>query len=144
MADDEDHDGHGHHRAAANSPVIQSLGAVPGKAGATFTPAIAGVNLTGVTSIQFIIPDMIFGNGNGKGEGNNRSADGSFTLSHLQVSAGGTQLTLAAAISASAKPGPRPVCVVITPNGACCPSPIPLPWCRRRAASRGSHYRGLS
>jgi hypothetical protein len=79
MADDEDHDDHSHHRAAAKSPVIQSLGPVTGKAGATFTQAITGVNPTGATSIQFIIPDMILGNGNGKGEGNNAPADGSFT-----------------------------------------------------------------
>jgi uncharacterized protein (TIGR03437 family) len=98
----DDQDDHGDRNNAGNLPLIQSLSPATGKAGATFTLTVTGVNLTGATAVSF------GGNGNHGG--------GDFTVKNIQVSSGGMQLTATVTIDASAKPGARFV-TVTTPNG---------------------------
>jgi uncharacterized protein (TIGR03437 family) len=106
MPGDDDNDDHSDHNAASNSPAIQSISPASGKAGATITLTITGTNLTGATGVIF----------SANGQGNDKGSAGDFTVSHIQVNSGGTQLTAAVAIASSAKPGARSV-QVMTPNG---------------------------
>jgi uncharacterized protein (TIGR03437 family) len=106
---DDDQDDHSDHNAASNLPAVQSISPASGKAGASFTLTITGTNLAGATAVSFS------GNGDDHGDGNQGNGS-DFTVSHIQVNAGGTQITATVSIAASAKPGARTV-QVTTPNG---------------------------
>lgn len=116
MDGDDDNDDHTDRAAAAMLPTIASLTPATGKAGAaSFTLTITGKNFTGATGVLFV---ALFtdDHGHGKGENPLNMSDTAFTVTNIQVSPDGTQLTATVAIAATAKPGPRFV-RVMTPNG---------------------------
>jgi uncharacterized protein (TIGR03437 family) len=113
MEGDDGHDNHSDRGGASNAPTIQALSPGSAKAGATFTVTITGTNLTGASKLIFVDQRQ-----HGKeshsddgGNGNGGGADPAFTVSSLQVAAGGNQLTALVAIAASASSGPRLVLV---------------------------------
>jgi uncharacterized protein (TIGR03437 family) len=114
---DDDHDDHSDRGSAANAPAIKTLSPVSSKAGVAVTLTITGANLTGATGITFIDPASLPGDGKGHGKGvEDKNADTAFTVTNIQVTGGGTQLTATVTIAAGAKTGPRLV-KVVTPNG---------------------------
>lgn len=123
---DNDSDDHSDRGAAANLPSITSLSPATGKAGAaSFTLTVSGKNLTGATVVLFIDPMLAAQEEHGKGANPMSTTDAAFTISNIQVSPDGTQLTATVAIAASAQTGPRLVRVV-TPNGSSMISPADI------------------
>jgi hypothetical protein len=115
MDGDDGQDDHSDRNGANNAPTLTKLTPATAKVGSSITLTITGTNLTGATSVVFVDPSSLSGNGHGKGlEDNN--ADSSFTVTNIQVTGGGTQLTATVAISSTAKAGARLVRVT-TPNG---------------------------
>jgi hypothetical protein len=117
MTGDDNQDDHSDRNSAGNAPAIQTIVPASGKVGATVNVTITGANLGGAAAVQFIDTSSLPGNGKGDGKGDeNKNTDRTITVTNIQASAGGTQLTCSVAISANAQPGPRLV-KVITPNG---------------------------
>jgi uncharacterized protein (TIGR03437 family) len=116
-AGDDGGDDHGDRDSAANAPAIQGISPSSGKAGTTFTLTITGVNLTGASKVAFINASSLTGNGKGHGKGvEDNNSDSAFTVTSIQVAAGGTKLTCSVAMSSAATAGPRLV-KIETPNG---------------------------
>lgn len=115
---DDDGDDHSDHDHAANLPHLTSIAPNSAGAGATFTITITGTNLTGASSVAFVDADICaeIAAWLGKGADGLVIADSAFTITAIQVNAGGTQLTATIAIAANASPGVR-VVRVATPNG---------------------------
>ncbi len=118
--DDDNHDDDSDHKSASNLPEIQNFSPSSAKAGTTFSLTITGVRLTGATVVTFDKPSNGNGEGNRKGKDKSKKKDSDhdddFTVTNLQVSAGGTQITATVSIAASANPGARTLRVT-TPNG---------------------------
>ena len=112
-------DDHSDRQAAKNVPIVSKLSPSSAKAGSTFTLTITGKNLTGATSVIFLLLDKN-GNGNGEGEGHGKlkssQPDTAITTTNIKVSTDGTQVTASVTIAASAQTGTRGVRVT-TPNG---------------------------
>ncbi len=88
----DNQDDHSDHDAASNAPSIGTLSSLTAKAGTSFTLTITGTNFTGATGLEFIDPASLPGNGKGHGKGvEDNHADTAFTVTNLQVTAGGTQ-----------------------------------------------------
>jgi YVTN family beta-propeller protein len=115
MNGDDGDDDYSDHDNAGNAPTISKLSPTTGKVGTAVQLTIIGTNLTGATGVVFINPSSLGGYGHGKGQDDDNT-DSAFTVTNIQVTGGGTQLTAAVAISSSAKIGPRLV-KVKTPNG---------------------------
>ena len=123
MQGDDDQDDHSDRNGAANLPTITSLSPASAKAGASgVNLTINGSNFTGATSVIFVNPSMLPGNGNGNGNGNNpgkgspfNNGDSAFTITNFKV-VSDTQITATVSIATSAQTGPRLV-RVLTPNG---------------------------
>jgi uncharacterized protein (TIGR03437 family) len=124
MQGDDDQDDHSDRNGAANVPTISSVSPASSKAGTSVNVTINGANFTGATSVIFVNPNSLPGNGHGDDDGNgNHSGQGSssnnndsaFTVTNLKV-VSATQITATVAIAASAQTGPRLV-RVRTPNG---------------------------
>jgi len=110
MQADDGHDDHSDRGAAANTPTIQAIFPSSAKAGAIIPLTLTGTNLTGATNLIFV-DERQHGKGN-----NGNEPDKAFTVSNIQVAAGGAQLTATVAIAATASSGPRMV-LVSTGNG---------------------------
>jgi uncharacterized protein (TIGR03437 family) len=114
MQGDDGHDNHSDRGGASNAPTIQTLSPSSAKAGATVTLTITGTNLTGSGKLIFIDQRQhgkVSHDEGGGGDNGGGGADPAFTVSSLQVAAGGNQLTALVAIAASASSGPRLVLV---------------------------------
>jgi uncharacterized protein (TIGR03437 family) len=109
--DDDDHSDHDH---SANLPAVQSIAPASAHAGTTLTVTITGTNLGGATAVVF---DTLHGNGdNGDDDNDQNKMDTAITVTGIQVSSNGTQLTATVAVGTSAQTGPH-VVRVVTPNG---------------------------
>ncbi|HXJ39969.1 MAG TPA: hypothetical protein VNH18_11895, partial [Bryobacteraceae bacterium] len=117
---DEGKDDHGDHDGAANLSAISTILPQSGRVNSTVNLTITGTNLQGATSVKFLLPGAV-GDGRGKGtsSGNGKAVslnDTAFTVTNIQVNAGGTQLTATVNIAVGASAGIRLV-QVSTPNG---------------------------
>jgi YVTN family beta-propeller protein len=115
----EENDDHGdrdqgHHSSA---PSVTSLAPASGHPNSAFTLSITGVNLTGATAVDFLLPKGEGHHQNVQDEkgGSSGSLDTAFSASDIQVNGDGTQLTAAITV-AGAAPGAHTLRVT-TPAG---------------------------
>ncbi len=106
-------DDHSDRTAAKNVPIVSQISPSSAKAGSSFALTITGKNLTGASSVNFLLFDK---NGNGHGKLTLPQPDTAIATTNIKVSTDGTQLTASVSIAASAQPGVRGVRVT-TPNG---------------------------
>jgi uncharacterized protein (TIGR03437 family) len=111
---DGDQDDRSDRDGAVNLPAVQSVTPASGRAGTTLTLTISGSNLSGATALVF---NTMRGNSDKGDNGSDKGkSDGAFTVSNIQVSANGTQLTATVAIGSGAQTGAH-IVRVITANG---------------------------
>ena len=105
--------------AAPNLPALSLMQPGTARSDTTFTLELLGTNLNGATAVLFLdpaaVPGLVRGRGN-VNRGNLGVQDRGITVSNIQVSADGTQLTAQVHIDRGHATGAR-VLRVLTPNG---------------------------
>jgi uncharacterized protein (TIGR03437 family) len=108
---DSDGDDHSDRGTAYNVPLINKLSPNTANAGTTFQLTIDGRHLNGATAVAFVIASEPQ-----PGKQAAPQPDPGFTVTNINASSDGTQLTATVTIAASVKPGTWHV-QVTTPNG---------------------------
>ncbi len=117
-------DDHHDRGEAQNQPLVTGVQPPSIQPGLTVTLTLTGMNLEGATGLDFIDPSNSQGNGDSErhrhsdhnGHGPFSNVDPNFTVTGLQVSPDGTQLTAVVTLALTDTPGPR-IVAVLTPNG---------------------------
>ncbi len=128
-------DDHHERGEAGNQPLFTAVQPASIQPGQTVNLTINGRNLQGATGVDFLASAN--GNAQGNGDTNERRrhsdhnghgpftiADPDVTVTGIQVSPDGTQLTAVVTVSVADTPGPR-VVTVLTPNGESNPNASP-------------------
>ncbi len=117
-------DDHNDRGMAANMPTVKSVQPQTIQPGQTVSFTVMGTNFQGATGLAFVDPSTLPGKAGSHGNGNNgsnsngpfSSSDPNFTVTNVQASSDGTQVTATVTLAAAATQGQR-VVRVLTPNG---------------------------
>ena len=122
----EGEDDHHDRGEAGNQPMVMGVQPASIQPGQTVNLTINGMNLQGATGVDFLASANGNAQGNGdterrrhsdhNGQGGFTNADPDVTVTGIQVSPDGTQLTAVVTVSTADTPGTR-VVTVLTPNG---------------------------